>query len=365
MALPIKYYRTGFFIVFVALFCWFITAIQSILLPFVFGILIAYFFDPTADKLERLGVSRTLATVLILTLFFSVLVLAVIGLAPRLVEQVAALVSEMPEKIERIEEWMQPYLNRIVDQVGVVDLQEAAVDASSMSQQLVGASGKILTGLVKSGIAIANLAALLVIAPVVSFYFLRDWDGIIARLDALLPRYYAETIREQVREMDRVISAFLRGQIRVCLSLALFYAVSLSIAGLKYSLLISLLSGLLIIIPYAGTFIAGLLAVSVAMLQYEGDPTQVGIILGIFVVGQMLEGYVLTPRLIGGSVGLHPMWIIFGMLAGGAMLGFVGVLIAVPLTAVIGVLVRFIVRNYLQSPLYSSAFISRPPAPLP
>jgi predicted PurR-regulated permease PerM len=339
---------------------WFIAAVQSILLPFVFGILIAYFFDPTADQLQRWGMGRTAATSTILLVFFSILALALIALLPRLVEQMAGLISEMPAKINAVQRFLAPYINRVMLEVQGTSLEDAAANASDVSGQILGASMDILRKVVRSGMAVANLAALLVIAPVVSFYLLRDWDDIIAQLDALLPRYYADTIREQVREMDRVISGFVRGQLKVCGTLALFYAITLSLAGLKYALLISLTAGFLIIIPYAGTFISGLLAVAVALLQFDGDPTRVGIIFGIFVIGQMLEGYILTPKLIGGSVGLHPMWIIFGMLAGGALMGFVGVLIAVPLTAVIGVLVRFAVRSYLKSPFYSASTLARP-----
>lgn len=357
--MTLKYSRIFFILLVVLGLGWFIHSIQSILLPFVFGILIAYFFDPTADRLQRWGLSRSAATSLILLTFFSILALALIALLPRLAGQLAGLISEMPAKINAIQGFLAPYLSRIMNEVGGVNLEEAAASATDFSAQFLSAGSSIVSGIVRSGMAMANLAALLVIAPVVSFYLLRDWDEIMEQLDALLPRYYAETIREQVREMDRVISGFIRGQLKVCAMLALFYAIALSVAGLKYALLISLAAGVLIIIPYAGTFISGLLAVGVALLQFDGDFSRIGIIFGIFVVGQMLEGYILTPRLIGTSVGLHPMWIIFGMLAGGALMGFVGVLLAVPLTAVIGVLVRLAVRTYLNSPLYSSSTLAR------
>ncbi len=358
--MPLNYFRTLSFIAIFLAFCWFIAAIQSILLPFVFGILIAYFFDPTVDRIQRWGLGRSAATAVILGVFFSLLALATLLLVPKLVMQLAGLLSEVPEKIHLLQSFVEPFVNQVLTQVGSVRLEQAAASATDFSSQFVSAGGAIIRRMVESGMAFANLAALLVIAPLVSFYILRDWDSIIAQLDLLLPRDYAQTIREQVKAMDTVISGFIRGQLKVCATLALFYAVCLSIAGLKYALLISLAAGILLIIPYAGTLIAGVLAFSVALLQYQGDIAQIGVIIGIFVVGQMLEGYVLTPRLIGTSVGLHPMWIIFGMLAGGALMGFTGVLIAVPLTAVIGVLVRFAVKRYLSSALYASHSTHRP-----
>lgn len=363
--MPLKYFRTLSFLALLILFGWFIASIQSILLPFVFGILIAYFFDPTVDRLQRWGLGRTAATSLVLGLFFSILALASIVLVPKLVSQLAGLLSELPEKVRAVQGFLEPYIDRFISEVGSERLEMAAANATDFSAQFVNAGGSIVRRMVESGMALANLVALLVIAPLVSFYLLRDWDNIIAQLDHLLPRYHAETIREQVRAIDRVISGFIRGQLQVCAFLALFYAVALTAGGLKYALLISLAAGILLIIPYAGTFIAGVLAISVALLQFEGELTRVGIIIAIFVVGQMLEGYILTPKLIGTSVGLHPMWIIFGMLAGGALMGFTGVLIAVPVTAIIGVLVRFAVSNYLKSPLYSSATLHHTVDPRP
>ena len=357
--MPLKYYRILSLVAFLVLAGWFIVSIQSILLPFVFGILIAYFFDPTADRLQRAGFGRTAATALILISFFTIVSLALIALLPLLAEQITSLISEIPMKVHAVQKVLAPYINRFISQVGDVGLEQAGAMAADFSGQFLNAGSSLVGGVVRSGLALANLAALLIIAPVVSFYLLRDWDEIMARLDMLLPRYYAETIREQFLEMDRVISGFFRGQLKVCAILALFYAVALGAAGLKYSLLIGLCAGLLVIVPYAGTFISGFLAIAVALLQFENDPTRVGVIAIIFVIGQMLEGYILTPRLIGNSVGLHPMWIIFGMLAGGTLMGFLGVMIAIPLTAVIGVLVRFSVRKYLNSPLYASGMIQR------
>ena len=199
--------------------------------------------------------------------------------------------------------------------------------------------------------AFANLISLLVITPVVAFYLLRDWDRLIARIDTWLPRDHAETIRERVREVDRTLAGFLRGQGTVCLILGLFYAIALSIAGLDFGLVVGLVAGLLSFIPYVGAIIGLVLSVGLALLQFD-DWLRVAIVAGIFFVGQAVEGNFLTPKLVGESVGLHPVWIIFGLLAGGALFGFVGVLLAVPAAAVIGVGVRFALDRYLQSPYY-------------
>jgi predicted PurR-regulated permease PerM len=347
-------YRLVWFAGILLLLGWFLASIQSILFPFIFGMLIAYLFDPAADKLQTMKFSRTAATVTILLIFFSIFALGLVALLPAIARQIGHLFSELPEKINAAQEMLQPYLADIRRRIGVVDLSEQQTEAATISQEVFSAAANLLRGVINSAMNIVNLAALLVIAPVVSFYLLRDWDDIVAKLDRLLPRDYADTIRTQFRAIDTTLSGFIRGQLNVCFILAVFYGLALTIAGLKYSLLISVLAGILIIIPYVGTFVSGVLAVGMAYFQFD-DLTNVFVVFGIFVAGQMLEGYVLTPRLVGGSVGLHPMWIILGMMAGGALAGFTGVLIALPVTAVIGVLVRFAIQQYLHSSLYEAS----------
>lgn len=333
---------------------YFLHLISAVLLPFVVGMGLAYMLDPMADKLEAKGLSRTAATSIISGVFFMVGVTALVVIIPLLVEQLGHLVREIPDYVAMMRERIEPYVQRITDTLGEGDQASAQEIAFSFSENIKTIMTGLLGGALKSGMALANFASLLLITPIVSFYLLRDWDIIIEEMDSLLPRQHANVIREQCQKIDQTLSSFLRGTLNVMLVLATFYAIALSIAGLKYSLLIALVGGVAIIIPFVGTFVSGALAVGVAYMQFDAM-SQVAIILAIFVVGQMLEGYVLTPKLVGESVGLNPVWIIFGMLTGGAMMGFVGILIAVPVTAVCGVLLRFAVQQYCQSDYYQAA----------
>ncbi|MCI5049699.1 MAG: AI-2E family transporter [Rickettsiales bacterium] len=337
-----------------ALFFWFLSAIKAVLLPFVVGILVAYFLDPAADKLEAWGASRAAATTIIVLAFFGSAASLCVLLAPILYQQLVDFVQAIPSYIEQVRALAETHLGEVMALIenGIENGKAKAAAASSdVSSGVVASIGKISAGILQSGVAIANMVSLIVITPVVSFYLLRDWDRLVAEFDSLLPRDYADTIREQLQIIDLTISGFLRGTINVMIILAAFYIIGLSAVGLQYAILIGLLGGLMIIIPYLGTAISGLAAVGVAYLQFDTiEP--VAIVFAIFVAGQMLEGYVLTPRLVGEKVGLHPVWLIFGMLAGASLFGFVGIFIAVPVTAVIGVLVRFAIKQYEQSDYY-------------
>lgn len=341
-----------FWLIIALLLGWFISLISPILLPFIAGIAIAYLLDPLADRLEARGLSRTSATCVISASFFVMLILLLIGLVPLLVEQAAALIASIPRYVEHLRTLIEPYLRQWSTSLGDgADGSQLKELTGGLAGQIKGIVGDVLSGLLNSSLALFNFLTLIVITPVVSFYLLRDWDGIVAELDSLLPRRYAPVIREQCQRIDQTLSAFLRGQLNVMLALAAFYAIALSLCGLDYALVIALLAGALVIVPYVGTMLSGALAVGLAYVQFD-EPERVGAVLGVFVAGQVLEGYVLTPRLVGRSVGLNPLWIIFGMMAGGAMLGFVGILIAVPVTAVAGVLLRFGAARYRESSMY-------------
>lgn len=324
--------------------------VKGILLPFVVGLGVAYFLDPAADKLEKWGLSRTLATVTITLGFFLVMAGGVAALAPVLYNQLSALIAEFPNYIQAIQQTYLPRIEEWLAQLGQSGF--AAQDGlSSFSSDIAKLSGGLLSGLAKSWGTVFSLASLVVLTPVVTFYLLRDWDRLLEKVDELLPRDHAQTIREQAREIDRTLASFVRGQVNVCLVLGVFYAILLSLAGLKFAVLIGVIAGLLVIIPYVGTVVSALLSLGIAYTQFDtlGEVAVVGV---IFVAGQMLEGYFLTPKLVGSRVGLHPVWVIFGMLAGGALFGFVGIFIAVPVSAVIGVLVRFAIERYKQSEAY-------------
>ena len=325
----------------------FLHLIRAILLPFVVGMAIAYILDPLADKLEAKGLSRTISTTLISTIFLVSTAILMTTLVPMLMDQLLTLAAELPRYISQARTTLQPELMHLTRQFQLNNAQMTKEISDSLTNGIKGLAG----GLIQSSMTLLNLMALLVITPLVSFYLLRDWDKIMGEMDDLLPRRHAPVIREQCAVINRTLSAFVRGQLNVMLVLSIYYGIALSLAHLDYALVVALVAAVLIVIPYLGTIISGGIAIGIAYAQF-GATTDTLIVLIIFVFGQSMEGYVLTPRLIGRSVGLNPLWIIFGMLSGAAIMGFVGTLIAVPVTAVCGVLIRFAIANYRDSALY-------------
>jgi len=335
------------------LFLSFIVAVKSILLPFILGMLAAYLLDPLADKLEEKNFSRTSATALITVIFFVAATAGLVTLVPLLYHQIEGLMSDLPGYIDFLKSF---YASKVVPLQQKLSGGAAAVQTTDIAAEIMKSFSdvikKIAVGVLKSGKTVLGLVSLFVITPVVTFYLLRDWDRIIEKFEALLPRQHQDTVQEQLSIIDKTLSGFIRGQLTVCSMLGTFYAITLWFAGLKYAVMIGLLAGILIIIPYVGTIFSGILAIGLAYAQFEGDPLRVGIIAGIFIFGQIVEGNFLTPKIVGDKVGLHPVWLIFGMMAGGALIGFVGVLLAVPLTAVLGVVIRFVIEQYKDSELY-------------
>jgi predicted PurR-regulated permease PerM len=329
----------------------FLYAIKAILLPFMLGILVAYLLDPAADSLERIGASRTASTSLITLTFFGILILGLVWLIPTLVKQGDALIQAMPSYVEKLRHWAEHTIAHYSGLLNEEDIATAREAVNGSSGKVAGVLGPLFKSLLSSGATLISLGSLFILSPIVTFYLLRDWDRIIASLDGLLPRPHAETIREQVLLIDQTLSGFVRGILNVMLILGVFYAVGLSMVGLNFAILIGLLGGVAIIIPYIGTVVSGAAAVGMAYMQFD-SLTPVIITLCIFTAGQLLEGYILTPKLVGDKIGLHPLWLIFGMLAGGALFGFVGILLAIPVTAIIGVLIRFAIGRYRESELY-------------
>ncbi len=333
----------------------FIFLIRSILLPFVLGIFIAYFLSPAADHLQKTGAGRGLATFMVLGFFFVSLVVLLVLVVPVLVTQLSGLIVAMPAYFHDFQVKYEPLLHKYLglDVSAGENLQSNIQSTiSDHSDTVLKFAAGFLTGIFQSGMAIINFFSLILITPVVAFYLMYDWHRIIARVDNLLPRAHISTIREQIRIIDRTLSGFVRGQLNVCLLLGTFYAFGLSLAGLKFGIIIGLGTGLLVIIPYVGMFFGMATGMGVAFFQFDGDTHRMLMVLAVFVVGQVVESNFVTPKLVGEKVGLHPVWIIFGMLSGAALFGFVGVLLAVPATAVIGVLIRFAIKNYLQSGYY-------------
>ena len=345
----VRFWLIGLAIALVALYL-----LRGVLLPFVAGMAVAYLLDPICDRLERWGLSRTLATTVLTILFLLIVAAALMLLVPTIVGQLANLVERAPAFAQALREQMAGLLAMVESRVDPAAMERIQGMLAESASRLFDWVTHVIAGVLSGGAAIANTLSLIIITPVVTFYLLRDWDRIAGTVDGWLPRAHAPTIRKLVGEVDRTLAGFLRGQGTVCLLLGIFYAVGLSVVGLEFGLVIGLLAGLLSFIPYVGSVVGLLLSVGLAFLQFD-DWLRIAAVAAIFFVGQALEGNVLTPRLVGRSVGLHPVWVIFAILAGGALFGFVGVLLAVPVAAVVGVGIRFALSRYLASPYYDAS----------
>ncbi|MCX7344298.1 MAG: AI-2E family transporter [Alphaproteobacteria bacterium] len=326
--------------------------LSAILLPFIAGLVLAYFLDPVADALERHGLPRLAATGLILLTAIFILTTALVILVPVLNEQLARFADDLPSLIEslvaRFDEFAPLWMKELVANSGA-NVQGSITEVAGKA---AGWIVSLLSSILSGGMALVNLLSLMVVTPIVAFYLLVDWDSMIAKVDSWLPRDHADVLRQLARQIDAAMAGFIRGQGSVCLLLGAFYAVALSLAGLKFGLAIGLLAGFLTFIPYAGALIGGVLAIGVGLVQFWPDYVSILMIAGIFALGQFIEGNFLSPKLVGKSVGLHPVWLMFALFAFGYVFGFVGLLLAVPMAAAAGVLVRFALGQYLQSPLY-------------
>ena len=323
----------------------------SILLPFVAAAGIAYFLDPPATRLTRAGVPRGLAAFLVIGALLAAGLLFALLLYPLLLAQLGLLVSRAPAYANAVRGWAGEIIIRLQDSFGPEYIDGKLRDlvgaqAGSMLSFLLAAASRLVGG----GFALFNVLSLAVVTPVVAFYLLRDWRRAVARIDSWLPRRYAGVLRAQGREVDRILSAWVRGQALCCLLLAAFYAAALSLVGLDLGLIVGMAAGLLSFIPYVGSITGGVAAIGLALAQFSWQG--VTVVAGVFVLGQLLEGYVIYPRFLGDRVELHAVWVIFALFAGGAAFGFLGVLLAVPVAAAIGVVARFWLRRYLASPLY-------------
>lgn len=336
-------------LVFLVAFLW---LFSTILLPFVAGMALAYFLDPVADRLERLGLSRMAATSLILLTFVVLLVLAFIIVIPLLAAQATDFAEKVPGYVSSLQQLVADPNSTILP--GWMKGQVGALKENLA--KYVGEGASFLAGVFvqiwASGKALIDILSLLVITPVVAFYILLDWDRMIAKVDSWVPRDWVSVVRRLAGEMDHAIAGFVRGQGTICLILAILYGGSLSLAGLNFGLLIGIVSGLVSFVPYLGSLLGLVLSVGVALVQFWPDYPWILLIAGIFFFGQIIDGYVLQPKLIGERVGLHPVWLMFALLAFGALFGFVGLLVAVPASASIAVLVRYAISRYLDSDLY-------------
>jgi predicted PurR-regulated permease PerM len=353
--------QAGFWVVALLAFILALWLLQDILLPFIAGFVLAYFLDPVADALERLGLPRVVATLLILLVAVSALVLVFLIFVPILGEQALRLAQDLPDLakalVARLDEVTPQSLKDILARAGGT----SGGSIGDMAGKMTGWVATVVQSLWSGGMALVNVLSLLVVTPIVAFYLLADWDKLVAKVDSWVPREHIEDVRSIARDIDGALAGFIRGQGTVCLLLGLFYAIGLSLAGLKFGLAIGLGAGLLSFIPYVGAIIGGVLAIGVGLVQFWPDYSTVLLIVGIFAAGQFLEGNFLSPKLVGGSIGLHPVWLMFALFAFAYLFGFVGLLLAVPLAAAAGVLVRYGLGRYLQSKLYTGVPEVPPP----
>ncbi len=344
-----------FLLALVLLSGWLFYLLAPILTPFFIAGLLAYLGDPLVDRLEALGLSRTLSVVLVFFGMTLIMVLALLLLVPLLQQQIAQLIQVLPDYIAWISNNVVPWLE---EKVGISheQLNLAALSAwiSEHWSTAGGVAVNVLEYASRSGGMLLGWLANIVLIPVVGFYLLRDWDNFVAGIDHLLPRKLEPDIAHIAREADEMLAAFLRGQLTVMVALGVIYGVGLALIGLKFALLIGLLAGLVSFVPYLG-FIVGVVVAGVAMLMQTHDIWQLLPVLAVFGVGQMIEGMLLTPLLVGDRIGLHPVAVIFAILAGGQLFGFVGVLLALPVAAVLAVIVRDLHRRYLDSELYAAS----------
>src|SRR6202051_5169789 len=329
--------------------------LSALMLPFVLAMVIAYLLDPLANRLIKRGMSRLIAALLILGGFVVAFTLLVLLIAPVLSRQFSGLIAHAPAYALRIQAMVSdpnhPWLKTIVGD-NLVGSDKAVVD---LTNQALGYVSSFLGSLWSRGRALLSIFSLAIITPVVAFYLICDWDRMVTAVDRLIPMPQRDTVRSLGREIDSTISAYVRGQSGVCLILGSYYAVGLSLAGLNFGLLIGVASGLISFIPYVGSLTALVLSLSVAVAQFFPDWMPIVVVGGVVLGGQFLEGNVLAPYLVGHSVGLHPVWLMFALFAFGYLFGFVGLLLAVPLAAATGVLIRFAVLRYRDSPLYTGS----------
>jgi predicted PurR-regulated permease PerM len=327
--------------------------LRDVLTPFIAGMAVAYFIDPLADKLEEWGLSRALATTVITIGFFIIAIGGISLLLPVLTKQIVGFAGRVPLYFDQLREFLEPLARQVFSNISEDDMKQIGTTAAGFAKHALDVLSNLFQRIVSGGAAVIDVVSLLVLTPLVTFYLLRDWDLLVAKIDSWLPKRFAPTIRDQFRSIDETLAGFVSGQASVCLVLGTFYATGLSLVGLEFGLLVGLGAGFISFIPYVGASIGLSVGLGIALVQFSGDWMSIGTVVGIFLTGQTAESYFLTPKLVGERIGLHPVWLIFALMAGGSLAGFTGVLLAVPVAAIIGVLIRFGLAQYLKSALYT------------
>lgn len=328
---------------------------RGILLPFVVGMALSYLLDPVADRLERLHFSRFWATAVILIIAIFLFGGAFFLVVPLVVQQAVGLARLLPGYVNTLQNLATEYSPSITNLLGEAQATQFENAVSDLMSQGIGILGGVIAQIMQSGLTLLNALGIVIITPVVAFYLLLDWDHMTKSFDGLLPRVHREEIRGVLRQIDRAMAGVIRGQFLVVVTLSLFYSISLGFSGLNFGITIGLVSGFLSFIPYVGFLVGFLLSMGVAIVQFWPDGLMIGVIFGIYMLGQFLEGNILYPKLVGTSIGVHPVWLMFSLFAFALIFGFLGVLLAVPLVAIAGVLTRYGVSKYKDSPLYLGA----------
>lgn len=336
--------------------------LSDVMLPFILAMAVAYMLDPVADRLEAMGLSRAIATVVITAVAAFAFILIALLILPTLVGQATDLIATAPQLFDDLQKFLTAKFPEILDEQSQLHQSLLQIGETIQSK-----GGELLSTAVGSVMSIFNVMMILFLVPVITFYLLLDWDRMVKEIDNLLPRDHAPVVRGLALQIDETLASFIRGQGTVCLILGGFYAAALMLVGLKFGLVTGAIAGALTFIPYVGALVGGALSIGLALFQFWGgtdvvdgatvtiatDWLRIGLVIGIFALGQFFEGNILTPNLVGSSIGLHPVWLIFALTAFGAMFGFVGMLIAVPVAASIGVVARFAVEQYHESRLYT------------
>lgn len=337
--------------------------LSSVLAPFLAGLALGYLLDPVADRLQTLGLSRLGASFAILTVFVVLTAAIVLLVAPVLTRQLTEFVESLPGYLTTLQgllarvsrEATGDFMRSVYEKLGL-PVSDASLDTQKYVNDIASEAARMgaafLKSLVSGGAALVNMASLVVITPVVAFYILLDWDDMVATLDSLTPPRYREDVRAIARDIDKALAGFLRGQALVCLFLGLWYSIGLSLIGLNFGFLIGVGAGVLSFVPYVGSITAFVLSIIVATVQGWPDWRLPAMAVAVVSTGLFLDGNVLSPRLVGGSIGVHPVWLMFALLAAGSLFGFTGLLLAAPVAAALGVILRFATRRYRQSALF-------------
>lgn len=336
-----------------AFFLGMVFLLRSALTPFAAGMVLAYLLDPVVEKLKSWGLGRLGATILIMGLFVTLFVLALVTLVPLIAHQMTSFLGQLPSYVAKIQTLLldaaQPLLDKWYGDVPQPDVQSSVKDIVSQGAKWFGT---FLQSLWSGGQAVVSILSLVIITPIVAFYLLVDWQDMVGTVDSWLPRRYQAAIRSLCGDIDKAVAGCIRGQVSVCLLLGSYYSIGLSLIGLNYGALIGMTAGILSFIPYVGSSIGLILALGVAFSQFWPEWMMIVLVAIVFGSGQFLEGNFLSPKIVGQSAGLHPVWLMFALLAFGSLFGFVGLLIALPMAAATGVLTRFALKQYLVSPLY-------------